>query len=311
MPICVNKGLPCAHQLREEGQVVFEGPVKSDLVIGLLNLMPDKKVAERQFARRLGRDDLNVSLKLFRMNDQVCRTSGQYHLRRHYDLIDEQQIIGLDGIIVTGAPVEKLRFEDVDYWTEMADVLSIISKNKVPAVFVCWAAHAALFHFHNVAKIDLPQKAFGIEIQDVFETASDLLRGLTDTLLMPISRHSAVDYSDLFRLPSVKIVAGSATAGPAILEDPLAKQTFILNHFEYEADSLNVEFQRDLAKGLSPVKPDYQYLKTNTDKVSPSPWEHQGQTFYSNWLDIVRAETLTPAEQVNGIMSDKTKIRVA
>jgi len=311
MPICVNKGLPCARQLREEGQMVFEGTTKPELVIGLLNLMPDKQAAERQFARRLGRDDLNVSLKLFRMNTQVCRTSGPYHLRRHYDLIDEEKIKALDGLIITGAPVEKRRFEDVDYWAEMTRVLSAITRNRLPTVFVCWAAQAALYHYHEVAKINLPVKAFGVEVQDVFDTNSDLLCGLSDTLLTPVSRHSAVDYSDLFRLPSIKIIAGSATTGPAILEDQLAKQTFIFNHFEYEVDTLNVEFQRDLAKGLSPTKPDYQFSRTNLDKVSPCPWAYQGQTFYSNWLDMVRADNVGTDGQVNRNSPDNNQILVA
>ncbi|MEH6526921.1 MAG: homoserine O-succinyltransferase [Sneathiella sp.] len=311
MPICINKGLPCARQLREEGQMVFEGNSTTDLVIGLLNLMPDKQVAERQFARRLGRDDLNVSLKLYRLNNQVCRTSGPYHLHRHYDHIDEEKIKTLDGIIITGAPVEKLRFEDVDYWAEMTRVLSAITRNKVPVVFVCWAAQAALYHYHNVAKTNLPTKAFGVEVQDVFDSTSDLLRGLSDTLLTPVSRHSALDYSDLFRLPSVKIVAGSATTGPAILEDQIAKQTFILNHFEYEMNTLNVEYQRDLAKGLSPVKPKYQFSRTTLDQAPSCPWEYQGQTFYSNWLDIVRADNASPDEQVYGKTLDKPQILVA
>jgi homoserine O-succinyltransferase len=287
MPVIVKKGLPCAQELRQEGQLIFEGESIADLRIGLLNLMPEKVIAERQFARRLGRDDVTVSLDLLKMESQQCQTSDPTHIDKYYSNLTSEKLRTLDGLIITGAPVEKLRFEEVDYWHELVTILGHVKQMRLPNLLICWAAQASLYHHYGIEKTELPKKAFGVFRQNILNHNSALLAGISKSLTMPVSRHTTTDYSQLFPIAGIKLVAGSTNTGPALLEDEHSATSFLFNHLEYEADTLNHEYQRDMVKGLNPDKPVGWKGANLWIGRDDTPWQHQGSRLYFNWLDQV------------------------
>lgn len=291
MPVIVKKGLPCARELRQEGQMIFEGDSRADLKIGLLNLMPEKQVAERQFVRRLGRDDVTVSLELLRMGTHDCQTGDPAHIDAYYSNVTDKKLQGLDGLIITGAPVEKLRFEEVDYWAEMVTVLDFLKESRMPSLLICWAAQAALYHHYGIEKKALSKKAFGLFRQNILNRNSSLLKGISRSLMMPVSRYSTTDFNHLYPVTDLKVVAGSAQTGPALIEDEAFSAALLFNHLEYEADTLNHEYQRDLVKGLSPDKPVGWGAVRHRMGRDDTAWKYQGAQFYFNWLDRVMRES--------------------
>ncbi len=288
MPVVVKKGLPCARELRQEGQLIFEGNSNTDLKIGLLNLMPEKATAERQFTRRLGRDDVTVSLELLKVESHRCQNSDPAHMEKFYSNATAENLQALDGLIISGAPVERVRFEEVDYWPELVTILQQVKQLKLPNLLICWAAQASLFYHYGIEKTEFPRKAFGLFRQNILNRDSALLSGVSKSLMMPVSRYTTTEYCHLFPMTGIKIVAGSAKTGPAVLEDELARTSYLFNHLEYESDTLNLEYQRDLVKGLNPSKPVGWAGSKHWVGRNDTPWQYQGARFYFNWLDQVR-----------------------
>jgi homoserine O-succinyltransferase len=283
MPILLPAGLPAARTLRAEGIAVSEAaeaPAET-LRIALVNLMPDKPAAERQFARLLGAAAETVSLSLFTPAGARGSRTPPAHLDAFYEPLPADAA-HLDGVIVTGAPVETLPFSEVRYWDALGALLDQAASRRVPVLGICWAGMALLHRFHGVAKQVLRQKAFGLFPQTVSRHAAPLMQGLSPRFAVPVSRHAAVPAEDLAGTGAVTLAA-SALTGVSIAEDAARAQTMLLDHFEYEGDTLLGEFLRDRAAALPASPPANLPLAA----VRDPPWSGAAHVFFRNWLATV------------------------
>jgi homoserine O-succinyltransferase len=292
MPIILPSGLPAATELEAEGYDVlrFETEVGSErpIRIGLLNLMPTKPATEAQFARLLSESTSAVELELIRPATHNVRQGSSDHLDRFYRTWGE---VGhtLDAFIVTGAPVETLAFEDVDYWAELAGIIDDARQNLTASLYVCWSAQATLYRLHGIQKQILPEKAFGVFEQTVLERRSSLVRGLGESFPVPVSRHTASDRASIEADQNLVILASSSATGPCIIEDAHNRATFVFDHLEYGAGTLRKEYERDKAArpGMAPPK---NYVPEDDAAAEPlNTWRPYASLFYRNWVERVAA----------------------
>ncbi len=283
MPILLPSGLPAADTLRTEGIAVSEAPeAPADaLRIALVNLMPDKPAAERQFARLLGAAAETVSLSLVHPAEARGSRTPAEHLAAFYGPLP-RAAAGLDGLIVTGAPVETLPFPEVRYWDALGALLDDAASRRVPVLGICWAGMALLYRFHGVPKHVLGRKAFGVFPQAVARRDVPLMQGLSPRYPVPVSRHAAVIAEDLAGTGAV-LLAASPSTGLSIAEDAGRAQTMLLDHFEYEGDTLLAEFLRDRAAALPASPPANLPLAS----VREPPWRAAAHVFFRNWLATV------------------------
>jgi len=292
MPIILPSGLPAATELEAEGcdvlrsetEVGSERPIR----IGLMNLMPTKLATEAQFARLLSESTSAVELELIRPATHNVRQGGSDHLDRFYRTWGE---VGhtLDAFIVTGAPVETLAFEDVDYWAELASIIDHARQDLTASLYVCWSAQAALYRLHGIQKQILPKKAFGVFEQTVLERRSSLVRGLGESFPVPVSRHTASDRASIEAHQNLVILASSSATGPCVIEDGHNRATFVFDHLEYGAGTLRKEYERDKAArpGMAPPK---NYFPEDDAAAEPlNTWRPYASLFYRNWVERVAA----------------------
>ncbi len=281
MTIYLPTGLPAADVLRNEGIQVEEGhaPVTA-LRIGLFNLMPDRIATELQFARILAATGMDCELVLLRPAGYIPRNTPSRHMDRFYETWSEASGVGLDGLIVTGAPVEKLEFESVAYWSEMEDLLFQARGLYLPTFHICWAAQAALYVYHGVPKHLVNGKVFGVFDQTSTRPGHELLAGLGKTFPVPVSRHTEVRPEDLPKDGPVEVLAESPGSGLCLLEDRSANAVYMFNHFEYDADTLDREYRRDVAAGLEITPPHGPSVAAGTTP----PWRYGAVRFFRNWL---------------------------
>jgi homoserine O-succinyltransferase len=291
MPILLPPGLPATRQLRAEGIAVREAADGSSatLLIGLVNLMPDKPAAERQLARLLGAAPETVALSLHCPAEARGSRTPAEHIAAFYAPLPAD-VGDLDGLIVTGAPVETLPFSEVRYWDALAALLDAAARQRVPTLGICWAAMAMLHQSHGVAKQVLPRKAFGLFPQTVDRPAASLVQGLGARYAVPVSRHAAVRAADLAGTGAT-VLAGSMATGVSIAEDPARAQTMLLDHFEYEDDTLIGEFLRDRAAAL-PAAPPANLARPNLvpATVGEPCWRGAAHIVFRNWLAAVARE---------------------
>lgn len=300
MTLFLPRNLPSAAILRDQGVDVTELDDTSDapegtLRVGILNLMPDKVATERQLIRMLVHDRHDVAVTLFATTDYMRRarqdgyTSANTpigHLRAFYRSFDEVRETRFDGLIITGAPVEQLPFEDVPYWQEMTQILDWTRTRSMGVFNICWAAQAALKHFHDIPKHVLSTKRFGVFSHKVLEQGS-MLSGVSAPFQVPVSRHSETRLLDLPSDSDLMVLADSDEAGICLLEDPGHGHVFMLNHFEYDADTLKREYDRDKSSG-EPIRLPQNYYPGDDDTAAPvATWQNNARTFYGNWLDMI------------------------
>lgn len=277
-------GLPAIETLRHEGITVVEGesPVPfaegvEPLTIALVNIMPDKPTTEVQFGRLLAGADRPVRVVLVLPDGYVPQTAAPGHVERFYRRWSEIDRYELDGIVITGAPVEHLAFSEVRYWTGMSAIFSWVSEARLPAMHVCWAAMAALWHDHGVPKQDLGEKRFGVYPHVPLTFRSPILRGAPLPLDMPVSRWAEVRLSDLPIDGSVRPLALAPVSGLGMAEDLERRAIYLLNHPEYDADTLDREYERDRARGVRVTRPD-------PARTAARSWEPIGRALFRNWL---------------------------
>lgn len=292
MIISLPHNLPAARQLRIEGVTVFEGssaalfmlrPVR----IALLNLMPDKPVTELQFARLLGHVPQAVELTLIRPAAHRARTTSEDYLTRYYRTWEDVADKAFDGLIVTGAPVEHLAFEDVDYWSELQEILDWAGQTIPRSLFICWSAQAVLHHRFGIGKRALGQKAFGVFPQTVFRRDRAVMNGLGARFFTPVSRHTEVFAGDVERHPSLRILAASNDTGLCLVEDLRRRALMMFNHLEYDTKSLDVEYRRDLAGGHNIDVPANYYPSCDPHRHPHNRWAGTARRFFSNWVTEV------------------------
>lgn len=289
MPICIPSDLPAAKTLQEENIFVMDtGRASSQdirpLKILVLNLMPTKIDTETQLARLLGNTPLQIEMELLSVN-RVPRNTPEEHMISFYKSFDEVQNNYYDGFIITGAPVEQMPFEEVDYWPELCKIMEW-SKSHVYSTFhICWGAQAGLYYHYGVNKVDLPKKLFGVFEHKVVHTGSILFRGFDDTFMVPQSRHTTVLREDIEKIPKLKILAESEEAGVYAVSTDGGRQIFITGHSEYDTYTLKKEYFRDKEAGLAVDVPK-DYFPDDDDTKEPSnTWRSGANLLYSNWLN--------------------------
>jgi homoserine O-succinyltransferase len=295
MPITLPEDLPAYDILQTEGVMVLgsERAVRQDIrpmKIGLLNLMPKKIQTETQFARLIGATPLQIDLHLIRMSSHETKNTAAEHMQAFYRPFPEVRDEKFDGLIVTGAPIEHLPFEDVTYWDEMREVMDWTQTNVHSTFGVCWGGMAMLWHFHRIDKHMLERKAFGCFRHANRQPASPYLRGFSDEFVIPVSRWTEVRQADLDRAGLVTLL-GSDEVGPCLVEDPAHRALYIFNHFEYDSGTLKEEYDRDVASGRSIGVPVNYYPGDDPSRVPTNRWRSHAHLLYGNWINQIYQTT--------------------
>ena len=295
MPIKIQEDLPARAVLEGENVdlIVSGEAVKQDirpLKLLLLNLMPKKKETEIQFARLLGNSPLQVELTLMTTASYTPRNTEPGYLRRYYRNLDDVRDDFFDAIIITGAPVETMEFQDVNYWPELQEIFDWSKTHCFRRLGICWGAQALLNHLHYVPKHGLDAKCFGVFDHQVTENMSRLMKGFTDNFPMPVSRYTYNDRDEILSADGLELLAESAIAGPGMVRDKATGDIFILNHLEYDAETLAAEYHRDADEGLETALP-YNYFPNDDPSQTPiNFWRPFAYLFMANWLhDLYQA----------------------
>ncbi len=290
MPIKIPNSLPATEVLQSENIFVIteQRATTQDirpLQILVLNLMPTKIATETQLARILGNTPLQVELELLQVRSHEARNVSQEHMLAFYKTFDQVCHRKFDGMIITGAPVEHLPFEEVDYWPELCEIMAW-SKTHVHSTFhICWGAQAGLYYHFGIPKVGLDKKLFGVFPHTVERKSSILFRGFDDVFMVPHSRHTTVLREDVERVPELKILAASPQAGIYAMATDQGRQVFITGHSEYDADTLEKEYLRDKNAGL-PIDVPVNYYPCDDDTRPPVvSWRAHANLLYSNWLN--------------------------
>jgi homoserine O-succinyltransferase len=294
MPIKIPENLPAIDVLRNEGVMVMSSETarRQDirpLRIALLNLMPNKQRTETQFARLIGATPLQIELTLIRMTGHRSKNTAAEHLEAFYTTFAQARASRFDGLIVTGAPVEKLPFEEVTYWRELCEVFDWTQTNVTATFAVCWGAQAMLRHFHGTPKHELPRKAFGCFRHRNVAPGSPILRGVSDDVVVPVSRWTETRADEL--PPSVRVLLTSADTGPALVEDPGRRALYMFNHIEYDTTSLAEEYARDVSAG-APIEPPRNYFPDDDPTRPPeNRWRSHAHLLFGNWINEIYQAT--------------------
>jgi homoserine O-succinyltransferase len=307
MPITLPETLPAYQILSREGVMVMS-PGRAEtqdirpLHIGLLNLMPKKIQTENQFARLIGATPLQINLSLIRMTDHEARNTAADHMEAFYRPFAEVAASGekLDGLIITGAPIEHLPYEEVTYWDELTEVFAW-SQSHVHSTFgVCWGGMAMAYHFHGLAKHTLTAKAFGCFRHRNLLPASPYLRGFSDEFVIPVSRWTEVRQPEVDARPALRTLLASNEAGPCLLEDPGHRALYIFNHFEYDSGTLKEEYDRDVAAGRPINVPQNYYPDDDPGQPPMNRWRSHAHLLYGNWINEIYQSTPYDRAQIGG-----------
>ena len=290
MPIKIPHDLPAAKTLREENIFVMETQraVSQDirpLRIAILNLMPTKIATETQLARPLGNTPLQIEPELITVSGRTPKNTSAEHMLSFYKKFDEVKNEYFDGMIITGAPVEQMPYEDVDYWEELCGIFEWTKSHVYSTFHICWGAFAGLYYHFGIEKYPLEEKLFGVFPHTVTHRGSILFRGFDDVFLVPHSRHTMIRREDILAQPRLKILAESAQAGVYAVKTDEGRQIFITGHSEYDATTLRDEYLRDKNAGL-PIKVPVNYFPGDDDTKEPlCTWRSGANLLYSNWLN--------------------------
>ena len=296
MPIQIPNDLPAAGILQNENIFVMNEnrAMTQDirpLEIVLLNLMPTKIATETQLSRLLGNTPLQVHLELMHTTSHKAKNVSQEHLLTFYKSFDELKDRKFDGMVITGAPVENLAFEDVDYWDELCKIMEWSKTNVHSTFHICWGAQAGLYYHYGVQKRPLNEKMFGVFPHTADYKRSILLRGFDDEFWVPHSRHTTVLREDIEAVPGLKIIASSEEAGVYAVMSKAGRHIFITGHSEYDAETLKTEYLRDKNLGL-PIKVPKNYFPGDDDTKDPIVrWRSHANLLFSNWLNYFVYQT--------------------
>ncbi len=289
MPIIIPKGLPAYKSLSDEKIFVMDearavGQDIRPIEIAILNLMPTKETTETQLIRLLSNSPLQINVTLIKTDSYEPTHVSIGHMIRFYKSLDEIKKMKFDGMIVTGAPVETIPFEEVKYWNELEQIFDFADKNVTSTIYICWGAQAALYHKFKIAKQVLPDKLFGVYPTHASVANDMLLKGMDDTFYIPTSRHTRIDETALKNTPQIKVLAESDEAGVMIAKTVDNKSFFFTGHSEYDRFTLCNEYLRDLEKGLPIHKPVNYFLGDSLDKVDMK-WRSTANLLFYNWLN--------------------------
>ena len=290
MPIKIPNKLPAAKVLANENIFVMDEKRASTqdirpLRIGILNLMPTKIETETQLARLLGNTPLQVEIELIQVSTHKAKNTSKEHMLAFYKTFDEVKDQKFDGFIITGAPVERMEFEEVDYWEELCTIMEWTKTNVHSTFHICWGAQAALYYHYGIKKYPLEEKLSGIYRHRVVYKNPMLMRGFDDEFMVPHSRHTTVRIEDVEKCKDIKILSVSDEAGLYAAATEKGKQIFITGHSEYDRDTLKKEYLRDKEAGMNPKVP-YNYFPDDDPLKDPIvTWRGHANLIYTNWLN--------------------------
>ncbi|MGR3289949.1 MAG: homoserine O-succinyltransferase [Paracoccaceae bacterium] len=296
MPITLPKDLPAFDVLKDEGVMVMSDASAAHqdirpLRIGLLNLMPKKIQTETQFSRLIGATPLQTNLTLIRMSEHTTKTATAQHMDEFYLPFSEVKDQKFDGLIITGAPIEHLPFEDVTYWDELKQVMDWTQTNVHHTLGVCWGGMAMIKYFHGIDKYDLLHKAFGCFRHNNLVPSSPYLRGFSDDCVIPVSRWTEMRSSEIDVANGLNTLLGSDEVGPCLVEDPTHRALYIFNHFEYDSGTLKEEYDRDIDSG-TPINIPMNYYPGDDPSQTPvNRWRSHGHLLYGNWISEIYLTT--------------------
>ena len=304
MPIKIPDQLPATRTLRQENIFVMTETraITQDirpLQILLLNLMPTKADTETQLARVLGNTPLQIELELIAPSGHVSRNTSQQHMLTFYKTFAEVKNRTFDGLIITGAPVEHLPFEEVDYWPELCEIMEWSKRNVHSTLHICWGAQAGLYYHYGIPKRALPQKLFGVFQHTLEDSNFILFRGFDDSFWVPHSRNTTVRREDIEAVPELKIMAASPEAGVYAAKTALGRQVFLMGHAEYDRDTLKKEYLRDVAAGVDIQLPRHYFPQDDPSREPTVRWRSCAHLLYANWLNYCVYQT-TPYD-IGGI----------
>ena len=298
MPITLPTNLPAYAVLSREGVMVMS-PERAatqeirPLRIALLNLMPKKIQTENQFARLIGATPLQIDFQLIRMSEHQTKTTAAEHMEAFYRPFAEVEASGekFDGLIITGAPIEHLAFEEVTYWAELLRVMDWTQSHVQSTFGVCWGGMAMINHFHGVQKHMLDHKAFGCFRHRNLAPTSPYLRGFSDDFVIPVSRWTEMREAEINTAPGLRTLLGSDQVGPCLVEDASHRALYIFNHFEYDNETLKQEYDRDVAAGTPINVPANYYPDDDPSRPPLNRWRSHGHLLYGNWINEIYQST--------------------
>jgi homoserine O-succinyltransferase len=290
MPIKIPNLLPATQTLHEENIFVIteNRAITQDirpLRIVMLNLMPQKIVTETQIARLIGNTPLQVELELLQTATHKSTHTSEDHMLSFYKVFDDIKDQNFDGMIITGAPVEHMAFEEVEYWDEICEIMEWSKTHVTSTLHICWGAQAGLYYHYGINKVELPEKLFGVFEHKLDYKRSILFRGFDDTFLVPHSRHTANRREDIESVEGLRVLASSDEAGVFVVSTERGRQIFVTGHSEYDGDTLKKEYLRDKAKGLDIAIPKNYFPNDDDTKEPIVRWRSCANLFYSNWLN--------------------------
>lgn len=290
MPLNIPDKLPAIAFLQKENIFVMDQSraLKQDirpLKIAVLNLMPIKITTEIDLIRLLSNSPLQVELDFIKLSSHTSKNTPKEHMQAFYK--DFKLIINhkYDGLIITGAPVEQMPFEEVIYWKELTEILSWAKCNVTSSIFICWGAQAALFHYYNIPKYPLDKKMFGVFRHTKNDSKHPILRGFDDVFFVPHSRHTEIRREDIIKVPELTILSESDESGVYMVASVNGREFFLTGHSEYSPETLDLEYKRDVAKKLPIEMPKNYYLNDNPDNPPVVRWRSQANMLFVNWLN--------------------------
>ncbi|MCR4922172.1 MAG: homoserine O-succinyltransferase [Bacteroidaceae bacterium] len=305
MPLRLPDGLPAIKLLKEENIFVM-GRERADsqdirpLRIVILNLMPLKITTETDLVRLLSNSPLQLDIHLMKVKAHTSKNTPVEHMRAFYRDFEDMRHENFDGMIITGAPVEHLAYEEVTYWDEISDIFAWARTHVTSTMYICWAAQAALYSYYGVPKYPLEEKMFGIFDQHPLDARLPIFRGFDDVFRMPHSRHTEVRRDDIMRVPELTIIAEGRESGVSMVMARGGREIFVTGHSEYSPMTLDTEYRRDLAKGLPIKKPVNYYTDDNPDLPPLVTWRAHGNLIFTNWLNYyVYQETPYNVEDIH------------
>ncbi len=290
MPIKIPNNLPAITILKNENIFIMDEQRAAQqdirpLRIAFCNLMPLKIVTETDFIRVLSNTPLQIELDFFYMDKHDSKNTSKEHLNIFYNTFDQIKHKRYDGLIITGAPVENLEFEKVDYWNEISEVMDWSKTNVTNTLHICWGAQAGLYHHYGIQKYALEKKLFGVFEHQITDNKIPLFRGFDDTFLTPHSRYTENRKADIKQHPGLTLAAWSEEAGVHVVISKNSRQIFVTGHFEYNSDTLKDEYERDLTKGLAIDIPENYYPDNNPKSKPLVKWRANANLFFVNWLN--------------------------
>ena len=290
MPIRIDNELPAKQKLEIENIFVMSN-LRADtqdirpLKIIILNLMPTKLETETQLLRLLSNSPLQLDIEFLQVATHKAKNVSKSHMDKFYKTFDEVNENKYDGMIITGAPVEQMEFEEVDYWDELCNIMDWSKTNVYSTFHICWGAQAALYYHYGIKKYKTPKKIFGIFPHTCLDDTHPLMRGLDDVYYVPHSRHTEIKMSDIAQVKDLQIISYSEEAGVHIVSDMECRNFFVTGHSEYDRDTLAKEYFRDLSKGLDIDMPVNYFPNNDTNLVPKMTWKGTANLIFNNWLN--------------------------